>query len=490
MTGTGRFARRRRDDLLRNPVDGSARRGVDRRRFLQGVGAMAASLAAFELAGCSSAPTRGSSATTRGPSTTTRGPSTTTRSSQPLNVVLFGEGAHGPYQGGMGNTPYTATQLAEIRSYGFGSFTMGAGFFVGQAGTSSGQPGFSWSANPVSGNASYDQQFLYGKAGEPTSVSTMAHAAGLKVYLYLYLAATAPSGIAAQNTPPCAGNWSNDADWAAWNTLMQDVGGAIAWMGFDGVLLDTEVEGQNWAWTGPGGLSTQALTNSLVASRARDWVEALNEGAGFDVPIYTYLSLPQAAEFPGCYCQYFCAYNGNNAPVAAAISNSVYPAFVYGMAQGTTAPIVNGDSIFYDWSNVCANVAPYGTGADTGLAATTSWDKALNMNLNGGVTYKGVTYQGFNNQRVNLSGTETALPSNCYLSPMLWLADNDDNTFNTATAPASGIWTTAQWAAALPAILEYCQYNTYSFFQGKTFIDYADNTYDDAPGYDYTPVKG
>ena len=491
MTGTGRFARRRRDDLLRNPVDESAqRRGVDRRRFLQGVGAMAASLAAFELAGCSSAPTRGSSATTRGPSTTTRGPSTTTRSSQPLNVVLFGEGAHGPYQGGMGNTPYTATQLAEIRSYGFGSFTMGAGFFVGQAGTSSGQPGFSWSANPVSGNASYDQQFLYGKAGEPTSVSTMAHAAGLKVYLYLYLAATAPSGIAAQNTPPCAGNWSNDADWAAWNTLMQDVGGAIAWMGFDGVLLDTEVEGQNWAWTGPGGLSTQALTNSLVASRARDWVEALNEGAGFDVPIYTYLSLPQAAEFPGCYCQYFSAYNGNNAPVAAAISNSVYPAFVYGMAQGTTAPIVNGDSIFYDWSNVSANVAPYGTGADTGLAATTSWDKALNMNLNGGVTYKGVTYQGFNNQRVNLSGTETALPSNCYLSPMLWLADNDDNTFNTATAPASGIWTTAQWAAALPAILEYCQYNTYSFFQGKTFIDYADNTYDDAPGYDYTPVKG
>ena len=112
------------------------------------------------------------------------------------------------------------------------------------------------------------------------------------------------------------------------------------------------------------------------------------------------------------------------------------------------------------------------------------------MNLNGGVTYKGVTYQGFNNQRVNLSGTETALPSNCYLSPMLWLADNDDNTFNSATAPASGIWTTAEWAAALPAILEYCQYNTYSFFQGKTFIDYAGNTYDDAPGYDYTPVKG
>ena len=65
------------------------------------------------------------------------------------NVILFGEGAHGPYQGGSANTPYTATQLAEIESYGFGSFTMQAGLFVGQAGTSSGQPGFLWSANPV-----------------------------------------------------------------------------------------------------------------------------------------------------------------------------------------------------------------------------------------------------------------------------------------------------------------------------------------------------
>ena len=126
---------------------------------------------------------------------------------------------------------------------------------------------------------------------------------------------------------------------------MHDVGGAIAWMGFDGILLDTEVEGQNWAWTGPGGLSTQALTNTLVASRAKGWVEALNEGAGFDVPIYTYLSLPQAAEFPGCYCQYYCAYHDNDTRVATAINNSVWPAFVYGMAEGTTAPIVNGDTI-------------------------------------------------------------------------------------------------------------------------------------------------
>ena len=524
MTGTGGCGRRRRDrqvdpplpagpissgefvpaaggrrdrainELVRGPIEESAqRRGVDRRRFLQGLGAVAASLAAFELAGCSSAATRGGQANhgsqaTHG-SQTTHG-SQATHGGQLPNVILFGEGAHGPYQGGIGNTPYTATQLAEIRSYGFGSFTMQAGFFVGQAGTSSGQPGFLWSANPVSGNASYDQQFLYGKAGEATSVSTMAHAVGLKVYLYFYLAATAPSGIAAENIPPCAGNWSNDTDWAAWNTLMRDVGGALAWMGFDGVLLDTEVEGQNWAWTGPGGLSTQALTNTLVASRAKAWVEALNEGAGFDVPIYTYLSLPQAAEFPGCYCQYYCAYHDNNAAVARAIDNSVWPAFVYGMAQGTTAPIVNGDSIFYDWANVCATVAPYGTGAGTGSVATTSWDKALDMNLNGGVTYNGATYQGFKNQRVNLSGTETPLPSNCYLTPMLWLADNADNTFNTATNPASGIWTTAQWAAARPAVLEYCQYNTYSFFQGKTFIDYADNTYDDAPGYDYTPAQG
>jgi hypothetical protein len=455
------------------------RLGMNRRRFLQGMGAVAASLVAFDVSGCSTAPTPRRHAT--------RGRAT--RKGHPPNVVLFGEGAHGPYQGGMGDAPYTASQLAEIASYGFGSFTMQAGLFVGQAGTSRGQPGYLWSANPVSGNASYDQQFLYGKTGEPTSVSTMAHAAGLKVYLYVYLAATAPSGIAAQDIPPCAGDWSNDTDWAAWNSLMQDVGGAIAWMGFDGILLDTEVEGQNWAWTGPGGLSTHPLTNSLVASRAKAWVEALNAGAGFDVPIYTYLSLPQAAAFPGCYLQYFCAYNGNDGAVAAAINKSVYPAFAYGMAQGTSAPIINGDSIFYDWANVCATYAPYGTGADTGGAATSSWDQALNMNLNGDVT-QGTTYRGFNNQRVNLSGKETPLPSNCYLTPILWLADNSEKTFNRATTPASGIWTTDQWAAARPAILEYCQYNTYSFFQGKTFVDYADNTYDDAPGYNYTPVQG
>ena len=41
--------------LIRESIDGAARRvGVDRRRFLQGAGAVAASLAAFEFAGCGS----------------------------------------------------------------------------------------------------------------------------------------------------------------------------------------------------------------------------------------------------------------------------------------------------------------------------------------------------------------------------------------------------------------------------------------------------
>src|SRR5258708_5032552 len=40
--------------VIRSTIDTSARRlGVDRRRFLQGAGAVAAPLAAFELAGCS-----------------------------------------------------------------------------------------------------------------------------------------------------------------------------------------------------------------------------------------------------------------------------------------------------------------------------------------------------------------------------------------------------------------------------------------------------
>ncbi len=43
------------NELIRTSIDDSSRRlGVDRRRFLQGAGAVAASLAAFEFAGCSS----------------------------------------------------------------------------------------------------------------------------------------------------------------------------------------------------------------------------------------------------------------------------------------------------------------------------------------------------------------------------------------------------------------------------------------------------
>ena len=43
------------NELIRETIDDSARRlGLDRRRFLQGAGAVAASLAVFEFAGCAS----------------------------------------------------------------------------------------------------------------------------------------------------------------------------------------------------------------------------------------------------------------------------------------------------------------------------------------------------------------------------------------------------------------------------------------------------
>jgi hypothetical protein len=274
---------------------------------------------------------------------------------------------------------------------------------------------------------------------------------------------------------------------------MNGVGGAIKWMGFDGIMLDTEVELQNWQWTGPGGLSSQALTNTLVASRAKAWVQALNAGAGFDVPLYIYMSLPQAAQFPGGYCQYFCAYEGNDVGVANAITNSVYPAFVYGMATGTTAPIINGDTIFYDVASVTSTQAPFGTGASTGAAATTSWNAALNMTLNGAATYTfgGVSYplQGFKNQRVNLRGSSLPLPSNAYLSPMCWVGDGQDGG-SASSVPPWSVWTTDQWNAAIGPILKYSQHNTFAIFQGGQFIDYSNNTRFGAPGYNYTPVNG
>ena len=477
------------NELVRLSIDESAPElGVHRRRFLQAAGAVAASLAAFELTGCSSAATRG------GQLPTIRRQSTPTTA--PKNVILFTEGPASPFQGGSsaGNSLYSATQLEEIASYGFGSFTMGAGLFYGQAGTNhTNQPGFKWSATPNSSDPDYDLQFSYGQASSPTSASAMAHAAGLKVYLYFYLAPIGSSG-----QPPCGGAWNDDTTWAAWNTLMQDVGGAIAWMGFDGVMLDTEVEGQNWRWTGPGGLSTQALTNSLAASRGQAWVKALNEGAGFDVPMYIYQSLPRTAYLPGTYCQYYCAYNGNATAAAVGIQNSLWAPFVYGMAKGTTAPVVNGEAIFYDWGAACGATSPFvnsGSQRGTGAHATAAWDGALNMTLNGlpePYTYDGTTwtFPGMKNLTVNLSGTETPFPSNCYLSPFIWVGDNSDNDFNTATTPASGVWTTAEYAAALPALLKHCQKNTFALFQGGTWVDYADNTRFGAPNYNYTPVNG
>jgi hypothetical protein len=98
MGGVGRFARRQRDrhddylplaagpisngefvpaaptkrdhdvnDVIRSSIDDASRRaGVDRRRFLQSAGAIAATLGALELAGCSSNPVRQAGARPRG----------------------------------------------------------------------------------------------------------------------------------------------------------------------------------------------------------------------------------------------------------------------------------------------------------------------------------------------------------------------------------------------------------------------------------------
>jgi hypothetical protein len=98
MGGVGRFARRQRDrqddylplpagpvsngefipaapsprdrdvnTLIRASIEDASRRvGVDRRRFLQGAGAVAATLGALELAGCSSGPARQAGARPRG----------------------------------------------------------------------------------------------------------------------------------------------------------------------------------------------------------------------------------------------------------------------------------------------------------------------------------------------------------------------------------------------------------------------------------------
>jgi len=69
--------------LVRSVVDDAARRlGVDRRRFLQSAGAIAASLAAFELSGCS-----GAVSSTRTPHTARGGQGGTFTTPSPLDTA-------------------------------------------------------------------------------------------------------------------------------------------------------------------------------------------------------------------------------------------------------------------------------------------------------------------------------------------------------------------------------------------------------------------
>ena len=152
MGGVGRFARRHRDRhddflplpagpvsngefvpgpptsrdravnaLIRTTIDDAARRvGVDRRRFLQGAGAIAASLAAFELAGCSSTATphgRGA-ATERGGRFTTPPPEDTAACQQGLagSEFIFDVHTHhvipaGPW---VDNAPETASLVLSM----------------------------------------------------------------------------------------------------------------------------------------------------------------------------------------------------------------------------------------------------------------------------------------------------------------------------------------------------------------------------------------
>ena len=88
-----------------------------------------------------------------------------------------------------------------------------------------------------------------------------------------------------------------------------------------------------------------------------------------------------------------------------------------------------------------------------------------------------LTYQGFKKFRGESERHPYPTSVQCYITPILWLGDNDMH-----------VWSTAEFGTALPPILNHVQHNTYMIFQGAKWIDYAENT-NTSPPADYTPLN-
>ena len=364
-----------------------------------------------------------------------------------------------------------------------------------------------YSGYPTS-SANYDTQRSH------QAYAKAAHQYGIKVLGFLPNCNIYWSTETDTNPAPMLGSWkpsftdSHGQTWDDWYQTMADLGDALEWMGFDGLYFDNEdtLEDQiTWAWryngNNYGETSSLAQEAGWAKTAGAKMMAAFNSGRtelhaanGNNYPVYCYVSVSSARDgsFPGGYLSHLSAHQGTEwqvyehglgqvtQSVESALLQSVYMYFMTGMASETTGKVVLGDPTFYDFKNVVGSNTPFYRGT-TQAEQTTAWHQALAYNAD-----------GFAKVAATLNAAPGApgglsIPSNVYVTPMIWLADG----------PAGGQENRNQaaWDAAKPAILANLQGNTYLIFQYLSLthgvrltLNYADNTYSGAEGANYTPL--
>lgn len=373
----------------------------------------------------------------------------------------------------------------------------------------SGSPG---STMPASGQPYYKQWVFRTLAG-------YAHNAGIKVYAPILAFNAHQSASNTGYYGPQLGSFNpsytdpNGSSWTDWYQMMADLGDALVWMGFDGVYLDNEdarFSGGTGESTWCAGYWANSFGASTTVAQERAWAQAagaavmgaINGGRsganGNNYPLISYNSNSggRLGNFPGgIFTQYYNHFgttvsfhyqsNTSAAPDTAMINYSSYLWFLKGLATATTATVLFGDPAFYNSTWMTATGLPWHGSSDA-----QSWTNAIATNVAAfAALANGTTIPGF------------TLPSNVFISPMIWPLDQTTVAGNGAT------WSQATWNSAKPAIWAGAQAGMYMIYQNAWVnygtglsMNYASNTYISPPspattgtatsggGANYTPL--
>jgi hypothetical protein len=359
----------------------------------------------------------------------------------------------------------------------------------------SGSPG---STQPASGQPYYKEWVFKTLAGYAHGATNAGVPAPIKVYATILAFNNHQSASNTGFYGPLLGNMNpsytdpSGYSWANWYQMCADLGDAIQWMGFDGVYFDNEdarFSGGTGESTWCAGYWANSFGASTTVAQERTWAQAagaaimgaINGGRsgtnGNNYPLVTYNSnsAGRLGNFPGgVFTQYYnhysntvtIDYQGSKtlATDTAMETYSSYLWFLKGMASATTAPVLFGDPAFYNSAWVTTSGLPW----YSSTSAAQCWTNAIAANVTAWANLcNGTTISGF------------TLPSNCYISPMIWPLDQSTVGGNGPT------WSQTTWNSAYPAINAGAQAGMYMIYQaayinygGALAANYASNTYE------------